>query len=445
MTFTAETLLHRLAGFQDVAGPPQRYVIAFSGGLDSTVLTHALAGSRDVHRIPLLAVHVDHGLQRESADWVAHCETFAATVDVAFMTRRVHVNSASGLGLEAAAREARYAALRSILEPGDWLLSAHHEDDQAETVLLNLMRGSGPSGLAGISDIRKFAAGWLARPLLAVSRSALVTYADTHALTCIEDPTNLDQQLDRNYLRHDILPRLDARWPDAAGRLRRSATLACESARLLSELAQADWRQLGERYDRLSLQDLRRLSAERQRNVLRYVVRQLGLPSPGAVHLEQIVTELVPARADAQPMVAWPGVRVRRHRDQLYVLPTDEMENASFAAQPVSSDRIVLPAGLGMLELVPGADSGLSDAVIAAGLELRFRGGGEEIKPVGQTHTRKLKKLLQEAAVVPWMRERLPLLYSNGHLVAVADLWLADDAVAAPGTAIQWQNRPAIH
>jgi tRNA(Ile)-lysidine synthase len=121
------------------------------------------------------------------------------------------------------------------------------------------------------------------------------------------------------------------------------------------------------------------------------------------------------------------------------------MENASFAAQPVSSDRIVLPAGLGMLELVPGADSGLSDAVIAAGLELRFRGGGEEIKPVGQTHTRKLKKLLQEAAVVPWMRERLPLLYSNGHLVAVADLWLADDAVAAPGTAIQWQNRPAIH
>jgi len=311
--------------------------------------------------------------------------------------------------------------------------------------MLNLMRGSGPAGLAGINVIRKFAAGWLARPLLDIPRSLLQAYADAHALEYIVDPTNLDQELDRNYLRHEILPRLEARWPGAAGRIRRSAMLARESALLLSDLAEADSRRLGERSDRLSLQALRGFSAERQRNVLRHVIGQLGLPAPGAAHLDKIVTELVTAREDAQPLVAWPGVRVRRYRDQLYVLPTDELEPVASGVHVVRGDRIILPGGLGMLELLPGAGSGLSDAVVGAGLELRFRGGGEEIKPLGQSHTKKLKKLLQEAGVVPWMRERLPLLYSNGELVAVADLWIADDAAAAPGTAVHWQNRPAIH
>jgi tRNA(Ile)-lysidine synthase len=172
VTFTTETLLRRLAELTDVAGQPNRYVIAFSGGLDSTVLTHALASTRAVHQVPLLAVHVDHGLQKESPTWAAHCSAFAAQFGIDLITRRVLVDAGSGSGPEAAAREARYAALRSLLEPRDWLLSAHHEDDQAETVMLNLMRGSGPAGLAGINVIRKFAAGWLARPLLDIPRSA---------------------------------------------------------------------------------------------------------------------------------------------------------------------------------------------------------------------------------------------------------------------------------
>jgi tRNA(Ile)-lysidine synthase len=171
VTFTTETLLRRLAELTDVAGQPNRYVIAFSGGLDSTVLTHALASTRAVHQVPLLAVHVDHGLQKESPTWAAHCSAFAAQFGIDLITRRVLVDAGSGSGPEAAAREARYAALRSLLEPRDWLLSAHHEDDQAETVMLNLMRGSGPAGLAGINVIRKFAAGWLARPLLDIPRS----------------------------------------------------------------------------------------------------------------------------------------------------------------------------------------------------------------------------------------------------------------------------------
>ncbi len=184
---------------------------------------------------------------------------------------------------------------------------------------------------------------------------------------------------------------------------------------------------------------------ERQRNLLRYLILEQGLPIPGAAHLEQIVHELVCAREDAQPLVAWPGARARRYRDRLYLLAADDTETGLPDAQPVTGDHVDLPAGLGVLELRRGAEKGLSAAVMEQGLELRYRVGGEEFKPDGHRHTRKLKKLLQEEGIVPWMREQLPLLYSGGQLVAVADLWIAAGATAAPGTAIAWRNRPSIH
>ena len=445
MSFTGEFLLRRLADLESEAGIPSRYIVAFSGGLDSTALLHALAGTRQSHGKPVLAVYVDHGLQPDSVAWGERCQKIAAGLGIEYSSRRVAVDPGSGLGLEAAARQARYSALRSLLGPGDWLMSAHHRDDQAETVLLNLMRGSGTSGLAGIAPARRLAGGWLVRPLLDVPRSELEAYAEQHSLQIIADPSNLEQQFDRNYLRHEILPRLEARWPDAAGRIRRSAALAREATTLLTDLAEIDRGRCADRMDRLLISELRELPAERQRNLLRHVILELGLPAPGAVHLEQIVRELVVAREDAQPLVAWPGARARRYRDRLYLLAADDLEPVAPDTQAVSGDHVVLPAGLGMLVLRDGAESGLSAAVMKQGLELRYRVGGEEFKPAGQSHTRKLKKLLQESGVVPWMREQLPLLYSDGRLVAVADLWIADDALARPGTAIAWRNRPAIH
>ncbi len=445
MNFDQETLLRKLAELADLAGRPSRYVIALSGGLDSTVLTHALARSRDAHSTPILAVYVDHGLQKESIEWRDHCAAFAATLEIGFVSARADVDKRSGQGPEAAAREARYAVLRSLIEAGDWLLSAHHKDDQAETLLLNLMRGSGPAGLAGIAEMRPFAAGWLVRPVLAISRNDLEKYAQEHELTWIDDPSNQDQQFDRNYLRHDIMPRLEARWPGVASRLKRSAWLAGEASQLLDQLADADFRELGKRPDRLALHKLRGLPPERQRNVLRYVVRELGLPSPPATQLYSIVTDLIPARDDASPLVAWKGAEVRRYRDSVYVLPVDTRDAPAASRQTVAHGSVVLEAGLGELSLQPGARSGLSEAIISQGLEVRYRSGGEEIQPLGQSHTRKLKKLLQEEGIVPWMRERLPLLYSNGELVAVADLWIAANAASEPGTAIHWNNRPALH
>lgn len=445
MNFTDEDLLRRLAELREVAGTPGRFVVALSGGLDSSVLTHALAASRARHGTPITAVYVDHGLQSESVAWGEHCEEFASALDVEFTKCNVTVDPHSGLGPEGAARQARYAALRDLLEPGVWLMSAHHMDDQAETVLLNLMRGSGTAGLAGISAARRLGGGWLVRPLLEVPGSALQEYAAAHALDYIVDPSNLDQKFDRNYLRHEILPRLDDRWPDAANRIRRSAGLAREATTLLCELAEIDRRAFADRSDRLLCAELGRLPKERQRNLLRYLILELGLPPPGAAHLEQIVGELVQAREDAQPLVAWPGANARRYRDRLYLLPADMAETPGPQPLGIAGERILLPRGLGMLEFEKGATCGLSEAVLAQDLELRFREGGEEFKPAGQRHTRKLKKLLQEEGVVPWMREQLPLLYSGGQLVAVADLWIADEAVAEPGTSIRWKNRPPIH
>jgi tRNA(Ile)-lysidine synthase len=444
VTFDRKSLVRKLSTLADLAGRPSRLVIGFSGGLDSTVLLHALAQARDDSDASVLAVYVDHGLHDDSAQWGEHCQAFAEQLDVDFCALAVRIDTDSGQGVEAAARVARYDALRTVVRGGDWLLSAHHKDDQAETLMLNLLRGSGPSGLAGIGEVQPFSDGWLVRPLLSFSRSELEAYADAHDLAWIDDPSNEDRAFDRNYLRHEVFPHLEQRWPDASSRLRQSALLAGEAASLLDQLADADLQSLGQRPDRLSLSGLRALSSARQRNVLRYVVRELGLPAPPSKQLMSIVTDLLPARDDAQPIVQWHGVEIRRYRDFVYVLPGKPGESTP-AAMPMTKESLVLGQGMGKLHLETGADSGLADAVVAAGLEVRFRQGGEEIKAIGQKHTKKLKKLLQDEGVVPWMRERLPLLYSGGDLVAVADLWIAASAASEPGTAVHWKNRPPIH
>ncbi len=445
MTFGADALLEKLIELEAAAAGASRYVVAISGGLDSTVLLHALATAKPRHQKTLIAVHIDHQLQPASADWCDACRKFAAELGVDFIAETVDVDLKSGTGPEAAAREARYGALRPHIEPGDWLLSAHHRDDQAETLLLNLMRGSGPSGLAGIAAIRPFARGWLARPLLGVSRAELLGYADRAGLQWIEDPSNTDVAFDRNFLRHDILPRLEARWPDSTSRLAKSADLARDAANLLAELAAIDLQALGARPERLSIDGLHALSAERQRNVLRHAVRRIGLPSPGASHLAAIVGDLLAAKEDAQPLVRWRGAEARRYRDQLYLLHASDADAEASDEQLVAGNRIYLRAGHGALTLASGAPVGLSDGVVGSGLRLQYRHGGEEIQPVGQAHTRKLKKLLQEEGIVPWMRDCLPLLYAGQRLVAVADLWIAADAASEPGNAVVWEHRPPLH
>ncbi len=443
MIFSAAILAEQLAELEDIAGSPARYVVAFSGGLDSTVLLHALAELRERSAVPLLAVHVDHGLQPESLRWSEHCAGFAKLLGVDFHTSAVTVALKSGQGPEASAREARYSALQVQMQSGDWLLSAHHREDQAETLLLNLIRGSGPAGVAGIGAMRQFEPGWLARPMLNVDSAAIKQYAVDAHLNWIEDPSNTDRRFDRNFLRHEVLPRLASRWPDIATRLQRSATHAGEASALLLELAEIDLNRLGGRAERLPIDDLIELSAARQRNLIRYALRRLRLSTPTTLQLDRVMSEVIPARDDAQPLVTWPGASVRRYRSRLYLLPEKLAEVLEYS--DISGSRAELGAGLGALNFESGAEVGLSEQLVMQGLSVRPRVGGEKFQPEGQSHTRKLKKLLQEEGVVPWMRDRLPLVYSGEQLVAVGDLWIAAHAVARPGVAVRWSGRPALH
>jgi len=445
VTLSSASLLQILAAHAASAGPPRRYLVAFSGGLDSTVLLHALAMTAAEHKVALLAVHINHGLQSAADEWSQHCRAVAEALGVEFRVEQVCVDLAGGQGLEAAARDARYRALGPLIQPGDWLLSAHHRDDQAETLLLNLLRGAGPMGLAGIGALRPFADGWLVRPLLSYSRSDLRAYAAEQQLTWIDDPSNADQLRDRNFLRHEILPRLKSRWPDAVACLQRSGRIAGDAVLLLDDLAAMDAIAVHAGYDRLRIDALRRLSAVRQRNVLRYLIRQQGLPTPSEARLQQVLDTVLPAREDAEPCVGWEGGQVRRYREHLYLLQGELPPVPDIPGDFGGGDRLLLASGLGTLHLEAGAPEGLSEALVRSGLELRFRRGGEKFRPMGQAHTRKLKKLLQEAGIVPWMRDRIPLLYSGGELVAVADLWLAAGAASQPGVAVRWENRPSIH
>ena len=446
MTFSAAVLAQSLASLCTPANSPDRYLVAFSGGLDSTVLLHALCALDPPAEIVVL--HVDHGLHDDSAAWAAHCETVAAAMGVHCESLVVNISADHDAGLEAAAREARYAALQARMQDGDWLLSAHHRDDQAETVLLNLLRGTGPAGMAGIGRLQRFSPGWLVRPLLDVARESLQAYAATHDLQWIDDPSNATTEFDRNYLRREVLPLLAGRWPGFAATLRRSAGHAADAAGLLSDLAAIDMQSLGSRGraahpGHLPIDGLRELPIERQRNVVRHALRELKLPLPTAAQLRQVLDRAVPARDDAAPLVSWPGVAVRRYRNGLYLLP-DELGDLVHE-DGVSGPRVDLGRGLGALCFVKGAESGLAPSLVEAGLSLRRRIGGEQLKYAGQQHTKKLKKLLQESGVVPWMRDRIPLLYAGDKLVAVADLWLAADALAEPGYSVHWEARPALH
>jgi tRNA(Ile)-lysidine synthase len=296
--------------------------------------------------------------------------------------------------------------------------------------------------------IRKFSSGFLVRPLLGISGAAIRQYAAEHRLSWSDDPSNTDIAFDRNYLRQKVMPVLTARWPAVASRLRQSADLAAEASELLAELADIDIA-TSPSVNRLDLRTLSALSRSRQRNVLGQAVRRCGLPPPPATRLYQLVHELIPARQDAQPLVTWPGVEVRRYRDHLYILAARtaaSRDRLQYRQLPklVPGSRLELGAGLGSLVLQRNGASGIDPAIAGQGLEVRYRVGGEEITIAGEPHRRKLKKLLQEQAIVPWMRERLPLLYADKRLVAVADLWVDAHCTSADGYSLRWIDRPVL-
>ncbi|RJQ47886.1 MAG: tRNA lysidine(34) synthetase TilS [Gammaproteobacteria bacterium] len=414
---------------------PRRYWVAYSGGLDSHVLLHAMAQLRPECGVTVHAAHVDHALHPDSAHWAGHCRTVCADLGIPCQTVRVHAKAGPGVSPEAAARRARYQALADLMEPGDYLLTAHHQDDQAETLLLQLLRGAGPHGLAAMPPCAGFSQGRHVRPLLEFSRAALRRYAGEHTLHWIEDPGNINRDFARNTLRHDIMPEINARWPAAAVTLARGARLQAEAAELMDALAGLDLRQvLGAHKNTLSVTRLNALSGARQRNILRYWIKGLGLPLPDSRHVQRIVRDVLSARPDAVPCVHWRGAEVRRYRDELYAMPPLPAHDASQIIAWDMKQPLILPSGLGTLSCAPDAGGGLKQASCRDALvTVRFRRGGERCKPAGRRETHELKKLLQEADVPPWQRARVPLVYIDGQLAAVAGLWLCAPFQAETG------------
>jgi tRNA(Ile)-lysidine synthase len=383
------------------------------------------------------AAHVDHGLHAASAAWAERCAVVAAALGVELTSARVAVGGIADHGLEAAARDARYRALGELLAPGEVLLTAHHGDDQLETLLLRLMRGTGVRGLRGIIGFGPFAAGFLGRPLLGFTRTALRAQAEAWSLEWLDDPSNRETRHDRNFLRLRVLPQLLERWPSAVHGAQRLAEQMSEAEGLLDAVAAGDAAPLAEA-TRVPRGVLAALDTARQRNLLRYLVRGAALGTPSARKLEELRAALLAARPAAQPVVRWPGGEGRVFREQLYLMP--RLPEASTVGYRAAVGRHGWSGPEGAVRFEPaGAAPGLPDAWLDAGITLAFRTGGERFVPLGRRHHRSLKHWLQEAGVLPWMRGRIPLLFHDGRLVAVADLWLADETRTADASAARWR------
>lgn len=434
-----DPLLERLADeLERLAGeaPPSGWCVALSGGVDSVALLAALVALRRGvarwRRVPLRAVHVHHGLRPDAEAWAKHCRTLCRRLDVPLVVRKVVVPRGRGLSLEAEARKVRYAALGKGLRRHEWLLTAHHEDDQLETLLLQLMRGAGVPGLAAMPREAPFGAGRLARPLLGESRSTLERFVKMQGVTFVEDDSNVDERFDRNYLRRRVVPTLVARWPAAARVAARSAAHLREARLLLESLAAEDLAQVGVAEGLIDLARLQRLSAARQRNVLRHWLQTRGLGVPDTVHLERIRTELPAARVDATPSVRWSSGEVRRFRGRLYALAA-----ARAIALPAHrrawdwrrASPFDLGEGSGVLRLVRDPHGPLDARSLPDRLWVGGRRGGEKLALVAGGPRHALKELLREAALPPWEREGLPLVFDrragSAQVVAVADRLVA--------------------
>lgn len=396
--------------------------LAYSGGVDSQVLLHLMAQTG----LNLKAVYIDHGLQEESRDWALHCENSCKALNVSFRTILVDAHPESGESPEAAARAVRYQALAEFIEEDDCLLTAQHQDDQAETLLLQLFRGAGAAGLAAMPALTRFSNGWHARPLLGVSRQSILEYAKQQGLSWVEDPSNLQHQYDRNFLRLQLMPVLRQRWPAINQTLSQATEQQAENKHLLEQLAELDLKQLSTNAVGLTVTGLMSFSEDRQRNILRFWIKQHHLPIPSRQVLNQMQQQMLYSAEDANPEVHWSGAEMHRFKNHIYAFTSFDHDPAQ-----ILQWQIKLPIDITSLQqtLVMNTHTGLGldKKRLQSQLQVRFRQGGERICPAGRQGHHSLKKLFQEAEVPPWLRDRIPLIYQNDELIAVAGYWVADE------------------
>lgn len=435
----ADQVVERISQFPDA----RRYWVGFSGGLDSTVLLHLLAERRADLSAPLAAIHIHHGLQRQADDWAEHCKQLCRRLSLPYENLRVDAAAGAGESPEAAARGARYRAIAERMRPGDMLLTAHHLDDQAETLMLQLLRGAGVEGLAAMPACRAWADGWHVRPLLDQPRAVLRAWADSRQLRWIEDPSNAQTTADRNYLRHQVMPVLAARWPAVSRSLARSARHCADAAALIREQAGRDIDTTidGQGADEnLKVEALCALGESRAAHVLRRWLRGRGAEPISEKRLRDLLGQITTARSDAQVRVPIGDRQLRLYRGKLWLIPLQQAVPPAglFEWGDEQIDTVELGPGMGRVRRVERA-GGIAPAQWSGNhVQIGFRDAGLRCRPAGRDGSRSFKKIVQEAAVPPWMRDRLPLLFINGEVAAIANCCVCDPFAARRGQIGWW-------
>jgi tRNA(Ile)-lysidine synthase len=413
-------------------------VVAYSGGLDSTVMLHMVKQSTP--SIPLLAVHVNHNLSPNAAKWQTHCENVCKAWKIPFIAKSVHITS-NDKGLEAEARKLRYEAISECIVQNAVVLTGQHQQDQLETFLLQLKRGAGPKGLSCMPRSIEFEKdAVLLRPLLDLTRQELEQYAIDNNLSWIEDESNQDTRFDRNFIRRDVLPIIQARWPGFGKAASRSIGLIAEQQQLVDEMAAEDLQPLQLNNNSFDSSSLKKLSKARQRNLVRYWIMGQKVSLPSMSVLDNMLTQVIDAKPDAMPQVKWGDHQLRRFRDVVYLFD-NSIEMPGIDCRLIVNQAMVLNDNIGTLCLTDEVaddqanERGKQALLLRPPMEdetvsVRFNVPGLSCKPLGAAHTRKLKDLFKQHNIPPWQRSRTPLIYYNEQLVAVAGMFVCEDNFA---------------
>tara|TARA_R110001583_G_scaffold26571_6_gene95823 strand:+ start:8474 stop:9778 length:1305 start_codon:yes stop_codon:yes gene_type:complete len=412
------------AQLAELAPEGASFTIALSGGLDSIVLLHLFSRLQTKE---VTAHHVHHGLSDNANSWGDFCSQQCEALNIPFFIHYVVLDNKNRTSLEALAREARYLALQENFTQDNYLVTAHHQDDQLETILLALKRGAGLTGLQGIVAKQKLAKGYLIRPLLDFSREQLEQYALQYQLAWIEDESNADQRFDRNFIRHSITPLLKARWPSIGKTTSRSA-IHCQSQQaIIDELTAADFDQCVSKASVLNIVCLKRLSKARRNNVLRYWFKQSGLNYPSTQQLSAIWHNVVLAQTDATPQIKLSSRVIYRYRGELYLI---EQKNCQPENQRVTwkgEQALAFCSGTLILKFV-ASDYFLKEKHV---VDICFRGSlpeGIKCQPIDRVKSRSVKKLLHEYHVPPWQRDFIPFIFVDSILVEAIGVWRCESA-----------------
>lgn len=438
LIFMQKLLLDVFSQLKQLVPAPCHFVLGYSGGVDSRVLLEIV--QRFVRQHPdysLEAIYIHHGLSAHADAWADHCQHICRMLDVPFSVERVVIERDSPDSLENMARQARYAVFRRKLMPGSVLLTAHHQDDQLETLLLALKRGAGPRGLAGMLPKTEFATGSLVRPLLSVSRQTISQWATAQHLAWIEDESNQDLRFDRNFLRQSIIPQLKARWPEIAETVGRSAALCAEEELVLADYLASDYATLVDERHSLSIEPLQQMSVARRHQLLRFWLRDRTGTVPSLHQLDLIWQEVALAAQDANPCLHWAQGDVRRYQDRLYHVTSVARKTLSARTGSVLPEdmdgELITPAGILSAGIAGFASDSVAgqqqftiwlpqDAKIGVQYQLP---GSVRVHPQGRSHSRELKKIWQEYGIPPWLRAGWPCLCVDGQVIAIPGVLIA--------------------